>query len=64
MKFYLAHFRHRRDGTLEDTFVNIYAASLAEARRIAKGRVGEDDKTWLYKVSADSTAKLICGPLP
>ena len=63
MKFYLAHFRHRRDGTLDDTFVNIHAASFAEARRLAKNMVGEDDKTWLYKISADSTARFIRGSL-
>ena len=50
MTDFVAHYRHRRDGTLDDTYLDIHAQSKAEAVRIAKGRVGEDDKTWLLDV--------------
>lgn len=50
MTIYTAHYRYRRDGELNDHYTDICARSKAEAVRIAKSMIGEDDKTWLLQV--------------
>ena len=49
LKPFRAEYRWRSASDIgpRQTFDNFYAGSLAEARRIAKSRVGEDGRTWL-----------------
>ena len=50
LKQYSAHYRYREQNDLRDTWVEIKAFSLADAKRQAKIYIGSPGRTWLKGV--------------